>query len=144
MAKAEAQFVNTDYDSAATSKAYGVKISGSVADFDLYAAYNRVQDNATGYVGVDSLYTSSWNTFTSGEWNSKDLDAWKIGASTKLAGVSAEVSYADYDKGNETDVILGYDFTDSVDAGLVYTNTKANAAGADAVNALEVFANYKF
>ena len=143
-AKVDAQFVNTDYDSGKDSTAYGLKVSTTLSNIDLYAAYNRVKDRETGFVGTDSLYTSSWYTFTSDAYNNKDLDAWKIDASTKIAGVNAEISYADYDKGNETDVILGYDFTKSIDAGLVYTNTKANATGAKAVNALEIFANYKF
>ena len=144
IAKVAAQYVNTDYNAQKDSTAYGIKISGTVADIDLSAAYNKIQDNKTGYVGVDSLYTSSWNTFTSAAYDNEDLDAFKISASTKIAGVSAELSYADYDKGNETDLILGYDITESIDAGLVYTNTKANVTNADAVNALEVFANYKF
>jgi len=58
--------------------------------------------------------------------------------------ISAELSYADYDKGNETDLVLGYDFTDAIDGGVVYTNTKTNTTGANAVNQLEVYANYKF
>ncbi len=144
IAKVEAQYANTDYNTADSSTAYGVKVSGSVANFDLYAAYNRIQDNQTGYVGVDSLYTSSWNTFVSHSWNGEDLDAFKIGASTKFAGLSAELSYADYDNGNETDLILGYDVTDCINVGTVYTNTKPNVSHADDVNALEVFATYKF
>jgi len=146
IAKAEAQFVNTDYNTQTSSKAYGIKVSGSVANFDLYAAYNRIQDNQTGYVGVDSLYTSSWNIFTSHQWNGEDLDAFKIGASTTFAGISAELSYADYDKGNETDLILGYDITDCINVGAVYTNTDDNTDTPDAgdTNALEVFATYKF
>ena len=144
VAKIAAQYVNTDYNAQKDSTAYGVKISGTVADIALSAAYNKIQDNKTGFVGVDSLYTSSWNTFTSAAYDNEDLDAFKIAASTKIAGVSAELSYADYDKGNETDLILGYDITENIDAGLVYTNTKANITNADAVNALEVFANYKF
>ena len=143
-AKVDAQFVNTNYDSGKDSTAYGLKVSTTLSNIDLYGAYNRVQDRETGFVGTDSLYTSSWNTFTSSAYDNKDLDAWKIDASTKIANVNAEISYADYDKGNETDVILGYDFTKSIDAGLVYTNTKANATGAKAVNALEIFVNYKF
>lgn len=143
MAKVDAQYVATDYDAGEDATAYGVKVSGSVSGFDVYAAYNAIQDNATGYVGVDSLYTSSWNTFASSTYN-EDVDAFKVGASTTISGVAAELSYADYDQGNEFDLILGYDITSTVDAGLVFTSTTANEDDADAVNALEIYANYKF
>jgi len=144
-AKVAAQYISTDYDMATDATAYGLKVSGDVAGFNLYAAYNAIQDNNTGMIEVDSLYTSSWNTWASSMlYNGQDVDAFKVGASTTIAGVAAELSYADYDNGSETDLVLGYDVTDCVNLGAVYTNTTANDADADAVNALEVFATYKF
>jgi len=144
MAKVEAQYANTDYNTAEASTAFGAKVSTKIADFDLYAAYNAIQDNQTGFVGVDSLYTSSWNTFTSHAWNNEDLNAFKVGAATTFNGVSVEASYADYDNGSETDVILGYDLTDCVNLGAVFSNTSANTVNSDDTNALELFATYKF
>ena len=144
MAKVDAQYVNTDFNTAKTGTAFGAKISATVSDINLYAAYNRLQDNQAGFVGVDSLYTSSWNTFVSHSWSGKDLDAFKIGASGTFGGLDAELSYADYDNGSETDLILGYDVTKCVNLAAVYSNTSANEVNSDDANALEVYATYKF
>ncbi len=55
---------------------------------------------------------------------SESIDAFKVAASTTIMDVAAEVSYADYDNDfSEVNVVLGYDVTDAIDAGLVYTNT---------------------
>jgi len=143
MAKVEAQYVATDYDTATDATAYGLKVSGEVSGFNLYAAYNAIQDNNTGFVGADSLYTSSWNTFASSTYR-EDVDAFKVGVSTTISGVDAELSYADYDEGNEADLILGYALTDTVNAGLIYSSTTKNKKNADADNAVELFATYTF
>jgi hypothetical protein len=144
VAKVEGQYIATDYDTNPDATAYGLKISGKIANINLYAAYNAIQDANTGMIEVDSLYTSSWNTWASTVYNGEDVDAFKVGISTTFAGISAELSYADYDQGNETDLVLGYDVTDCINVGAVYTNTTPNVANADDVNALELFATYKF
>ncbi len=67
-----------------------------------------------------------------------------------MLGIAATASYAYYeykqndpkDEGYEVDVILGYDITDAIDFNVVYTNTDYGIG--DDVNALEVYANYKF
>lgn len=141
--KVAGQYVGTNYDTAADATAFGVMASTSIAGFDLSAGYNHLTDNDTGFVGWNGLYTNQWNLSVANQWNGKDLDAFKVDVSTTIMDISAELSYADYDKGNETDLILGYDFTDAIDAGVVYSNTKGNG-DADAVNQLEVYANYKF
>ncbi len=140
--KVEGQYVSTD--AATDTSAFGIKGSTSIAGFDLSAAYTRLTDGNTAYVSWNNLYTNQWNLTVADQYNGEDLDAFKVSAATTFMDISAELSYADYDQGNETDLILGYDFTDAIDAGVVYTNTKANATGADAVNQLEVYANYKF
>ncbi len=149
MFKVAGQYVDTSYDTAGVedATAFGIMASTSVAGFDLMAAYNRLTDNATGYVGWNGLYTNMWNLTVADQFTNDDLDAFKVGAATTVMNVAVDVSYADWDNGSEFDVILGYDFTDAIDAGIVYTNTEANyidGAVSDDVNQFELYANYKF
>jgi hypothetical protein len=110
------------------------------------AAYANVSDNTAGFVGRDTVYTSSWNTFTSNSVG----DAFKVEASAEFIGISATTSYAYYeyensatdDEGHEFDLILAYNITDAIDANIVYSNT--NYGTPDDVNAIEIYANYKF
>ena len=155
VAKLEAQYVYTDYNPSAVddSNAFGIKASGTFSQINLMAAYEYVSDSVVGYVGRDTLYTSSWNTFTSNSVG----NAFKVEAGGELAGLTGSVSYAYYeydqevigDEGYEVDVILGYDFknTDIVvikdmDINLVYSNTDYGLG--DDINTLEIYANYKF
>jgi len=148
--KLEGQYVDTDYDTLEDSTAFGFMASTSVAGFDLSAAYVNISDNVTGYVGWNSLYTNQWNSTVANQYLGDDIDTFKVAASTTFMGVATEISYADYDNDSyEFDLVLGYDFTDTIDAGIVYTNTKStvwtdiNDEPTD-VNQLEVYANYKF
>ncbi len=140
------QVVSTDAPD--DSMAYGAKIGTSFSGVNLSAAVNMVSDAETLFVGRDSLYTSSWNRFASQAFETnEDTISWKVGASTKLAGAALEASYAGYgDEGSELDLIVGYDVTDSVNVGAVYTLTDADTvtSSEDAVSALEVFATYSF
>lgn len=138
-----AQYATTDYGTTDDSTAFGVKIAGEFAGMTASVAYNKVDDAETGYVGVDSLYTSSWNVFASGVVD----DSFKIALGTELSGLATEVSYAQYgEEGSELDVILGYDITDTLNLGVVFTATDYtyDDASDDAENALEVFATYTF
>ena len=152
VAKIEAQYANTDYDTAVESDAYGLKASATLSGFSLMAAYNNVSDAPAGYIGRDGLYTSSWNTFAATTLG----DSFKVEAGAEFAGITGSVSYAYYeyeqnainninndDDGSEIDVILGYNITEAIDINAVYTNTDWGD-DADAVNALEIYANYKF
>ena len=144
-AKLDAQYVNTSYDLVDDSNAYGAKISGELSSFSLMAAYVYIDDTTAGYIGRDGLYTSSWNTLALSTG-----DTFKVEAGTEFAGIAATASYAYYeyaqnvveDEGHEIDVILGYDITDAIDLNVVYTNTDYGMG--DDINALEVYANYKF
>ncbi len=148
VAKAKAQFVMTDYDTAKDSNAYAVEVSGKVQNFDLTAAVANVSDNAAGFVGRDSLYTSSWNTFASAQAVAgDDTLSWKVGAATTISNIDTTLSYAQYgDEGSELDLILGYKFADNIDAGFVYTLTDSDidTDTDDAANAIEIYANYTF
>jgi len=141
---AAAQYVMTDYDAGDDSDLFAIKATTSLNGFDLLAAYSNVSDNVAAFVGRDTIYTSSWNTFAS----TSEGNAFKVEASTTYEGVSATASYAYYeyeqldDEGYEFDLILGYEITKAIDANLVFTNTDYGIG--DDVNALEVFANYKF
>jgi len=141
-----AQYAGTDYDTGKDSSVLGLKVATKIADINLYAAVTNVTDNAVGFVGRDSLYTSSWNTFASTvAVKNDDTMSWKVGASATYAGVDIEVSYAGYgDDGSELDVITAYNFSKCTSMNAIFSSTTANEAKADAVNALELVATYKF
>ena len=134
------QGVKTDYDTGLDSTGYGLKVGMALSGVDMSIAYNHMEDKEAGMVGVDSMYTSSWNSFAS-----QDIgDSWKIDASTEVSGVSASASYADYEtEGNELDVILGYELSKNVSFDAIYTNTKTTEAG-NADNAIELSGKYTF
>jgi len=146
--KVAAQYVDTNFDFYDDSTAFGIMASTTLAGIDLMAAYNNISDNGVGYVGWNGLYTNQWNLTVADQWDGEDLDAWKVGASTTIMDVSVDLSYADWDKGSEADLILGYDFTEAIDAGLVYTITENNLVSTDDnyINAdqFEFYVNYKF
>ncbi len=141
VANVAAQYASTDYDLGQDSDAYGIKIGATLAGFDLYAAYNDVSDRAAGFVGRTGLYTAQWN---SAAYFNDIGSSWKVDASTKFAGISAEVSYADYDvAGDELNLILGYDVTKCISLDAVYVNYTLDEVQ-DATNQLEFVATYKF
>lgn len=143
--KVEGQFVNTDFDAGNDATAFGAKVSASLSGVELSAAYNHLADNGTAYIGWNSLYTNSWNSSVADQWTPGDINAFKVAASKTYNALSAEVSYADYDNSRyETDVILGYELTKSVDLGMVYSNTQSAATGDNSVNQFELYAVYKF
>jgi len=144
-----AQIVSTDYDTATDSLAYGLKVGTSFAGLDLTAAVSNTTDNAVGYVGRGSMYTTSWNYFASdAATENSDTLSWKVGASTGFLGLNAELSYAAYgDEGSEFDAILGYDATDCINFSAIYSSTDYDVSTNDqknADNALELIATYKF
>ncbi|MBA1420018.1 MAG: outer membrane porin, OprD family [Epsilonproteobacteria bacterium] len=136
-----AQYVATDYDLGQDSDAYGIKVGATLAGFDLTAAYNDASDRAAAFVSNNGLYTAQWNSAASLD----DIgSSWKVAAATEFAGVSAEVSYADYDvAGEEFDVILGYGVTKCISLDAIYANTKYTETE-DATQQLEFVATYKF
>jgi hypothetical protein len=143
-----AQYASTDYATGLDSDAYAIKASTTVGSIDLTAAVSSVTDAPAGIIERDNFYTSSWNSFAStvGAEN-EDTLSWKVAASTELAGISTEVSYAAYgDEGSELDLILGYDATDSINFALIYTSTDydINVDESEAESALEIIATYTF
>jgi len=143
------QIVSTDYDTAKDSLAYGLKVGASYAGVSLTAAVSNTTDNGAGYVGKESMYTTSWNYFASdAAVENDDTLSWKVGASTKLAGLNAELSYAAYgDEGSELDAIVGYDLTKCTSVSAIYSSTDYDVnvdEQKDADQAVEVVATYKF
>jgi len=152
--KLAAQYVATDYnDAGLDSAAFGVKASTEISGFSLSAAYVSIADRAAGYVGRDGLYTSSWNSFAS----NNATDSYKISVGTEFAGVTATVSYADYDAADdittddisEMDVILNYKVMDNLTIDAIYSMTNYNLASTPAATdetdtAFELIATYKF
>ncbi len=147
VAKVMGQYVYTDIDAQDASNVFGVKATATFGAFNLMAAYVNVSDNTARWVGImDGLYTSSWNSTTGSSMG----DNFKVEAGTEFAGITASASYAYYQydqvidsEGQEIDVILGYNITNAIDINAVYTNTDWGY-NTDAINALEVYANYKF
>ncbi|SFV71596.1 hypothetical protein MNB_SV-13-1899 [hydrothermal vent metagenome] len=143
-----AQYATTDYATGLDSDAYAVKAETKVGDIALMAAVSSVTDMSAGIVERDNFYTSSWNSFASTvAVANEDTLSWKVSASTELAGLNAEASYAGYgDEGSEFDLILGYDASKSVNLAMIYTSTDydVNTDTAEAENALEVIATYTF
>ena len=136
-----AQYVATDYDLGKDSDAYGIKAAAALGSFGLYAAYNDVSDRAAGEVGRTGLYTASWNNSA---LDSEIGSSWKVGATTELAGLTAELSYADYDTaGEEIDLILGYGITNCISVDAIYTSTAYDEIMSNE-DALELVATYKF
>jgi len=146
--KLDGQYVSSDFNAPfEDTSAWGIMASTSISGFDLSAAYVNLSDGNTPFVGWNSLYTNQWNTTVANQsLMGEDIDSWKIAAATTIWDIATEVSYADYDNDSyEFDVVLGYDFTDTIDAGIVYTNTQSTVWDPDNdVNQLEVYANYKF
>jgi len=143
------QIISTDYDTAKDSLAYGLKVGTSFSGLNLTAAVSNTTDNGAGYVGKESMYTTSWNYFASdAAVENDDTLSWKVGASTELSGLNAELSYAAYgDEGSELDAILGYDITKCTSVSAIYSLTDYDVnvdEQKDADNALEVIATYKF
>jgi len=140
--KVEGQIVSTNFDDdGEDSTVYGVKVSGSLSNINLAASYASVNDREAGMVEVDSIYTSSWNTFAS----QIVTDSFKVEAGTEFAGISATASYADYDTANEVDIILNYGFNNDFSMDAIYTSTEYDTTTDDgAENALELIATYKF
>ncbi|CAA6804912.1 MAG: Unknown protein [uncultured Sulfurovum sp.] len=134
------QGVKTNYDTGLDSTGYGLKVGMALSSVDMSVAYNHMEDRAAGLLGVDSVYTTSWNSFASQDVG----DSWKVDASTEIAGVSATASYADYETiGSEFDVILGYGLTENTSLDAIYSSTKyAESDTAD--NALELIGTYTF
>ena len=141
------QGVSTDYDVQPDSVAVAGKLGATYAGFGVEAAVSMTKDNAAGYVGRDVLYTSSWNYFASNAAVvNDDTLSWKVGANGSIAGADATLSYAQYgDEGREIDVILGYNLNDNTTVGAVYTNTDydVNVDNIEAINAVELFVNFK-
>ncbi len=140
--KLEGQFVATDYDDdGEDSTAYGIKASGSFSSVNMSLAYASINDRETGYVEVDSIYTSSWNILASEIMT----DSFKAEIGTELDNFTATLSYADYDTANEVDIILGYQINSNFDLGAIYTSTEYDTTTDDgAEGALEIILSYKF
>jgi len=139
-----AQGVKTNYETATDATAYGAKISGDIDGISASLAYNKLKDNATGFVGVDSLYTSSWNTFASAVRGAQDANAYKVELSKKFGALSATASYADYDNNaEETDVILGYALKENVSFDAIYSDTTYTGTRQNN-QAVEIIATYNF
>ncbi len=140
----EGQYVTTSFDAGTDTSAFGAKISTTLAGVDLSAAYNKFIDGNTGYVGWNGLYTNSWNTTIANQYDGADLDAFKVEASTTIAGINALVSYSDFDKGHELNVIAGYDVTEAIDISVIYSDTQFNEVAGTSTDVVEFYANYKF
>jgi len=133
------QAVSTNYGTTADSMAYGIKASTVLDGLDLSLAYNKVEDARAGFVQVDSLYTSSWNSFASNRLG----DSFKVGAGKSFDKLKTSASYAKYDNGHEADLILGYPITDKITLDGIVSNTEYDTDAGDDT-AVELIASYSF
>jgi len=140
-----AQYINTDWEVGDASNLYGIKLSGSLAGFDLMGAYVYTQDAGAGFIDNDAVYTTMWNSLGSNSIG----DAFKLEAATEFSGLSVAADYAYYeetvngDEGNEFDLILGYGLTNCIDFSAIYSNTDYGD-GSGNNQAIELIATYKF
>jgi imipenem/basic amino acid-specific outer membrane pore len=126
--------------------AWAVKVSGTVSDINLFAAYSSV-DDATGQVLVvantatqdkTKLYTGTGSIYMDGAVvGAADSTSWKIGASTKLADYAVAANYTSVDNGGNNVVNGGYDVSGydlSVATKVAGINLKAIYTAVDADN----------
>lgn len=89
-----------------STDAFAVKAAMDVAGVNLYAAFSSVSNGTLGFANVATgdktmLYTGLGSIYMDGEIAAApSTDAWKIGASTKLADVTLSASYAAADTGD--------------------------------------------
>ena len=135
------QAITTNYGAGEDSLSYGIKASSQTSGLKYSLAFNHISDREAGMVGVDSIYTSSWNTFAS-----QDIgNSWKAEISDEVSsGLSTTISYADYETlGHGLDLILSYPYTSALSLDAIYTNTKYHK-DSSSENALEFVATYGF
>jgi hypothetical protein len=133
------QVVSTDYDLGDDSMAYGIKLESISGGWNFSFAYNKIEDREVGFVEVDSLYTSSWNSWASTKLN----NSFKLEFSEESGSVATTLSYAKYDDGDEMDIILGYQIAKNISFDTIFTNTKYTD-NSSASKALEFIGTYKF
>ena len=135
------QAVSTSYGSGKDSLSYGLKASSEASGLKYSLALNHISKRETGMVGVDSIYTSSWNTFSSQNIG----NSWKAEITDDVtAGLSTTISYAEYETlGHELDLILNYPFSSSVSLDAIYANTQYDK-DSSSENSLELVAKYRF
>ncbi len=135
------QAVKTNYGAGENSLSYGIKASSETSGLKYSLALNHVSDREAGMVGVDSIYTSSWNSFASQDIGS----SWKAEISEEMrSGISATVSYADYGTiGNEFDVIMGYPLSSSTSFDTIFATTRYQE-DSSSENSLEFIGTYRF
>jgi len=135
------QAITTNYGAGKDSLSFGIKASAQNSGLNYSLAFNHISDRETGMVGIDSIYTSSWNIFAS-----QDIgNSWKAEISEEVAkGLSTTISYADYETlGHALDLILSYPYSDSISLDAIYSNTKYHK-DSSAKNSLEFVATYGF
>ena len=133
------QIVSTDYDLGDDSMAYGAKFESISSGWNFSFAYNKIEDREVGFVEVDSLYTSSWNSRASTKLNS----SYKVETSTESKNLSTTLSYAKYDDGSESNIIFAYKIAKNLNFDTIFSSTKYSD-DTSREKALEFIGTYKF
>ncbi|WP_294966049.1 OprD family outer membrane porin [Sulfurimonas sp.] len=157
------QYNNTDYDASATKDAsfYGIKVGGSISDFNAYIAYAGVQDGkaqyqVTGAAGkAGTIYTS--RIMNAGTYNESTQYAANLGYMNKNLGVTVKARYVSIDfkndtvkEGDKSDVFSlqgAYAFSGALKglgASLTYENEEVKNKASTDKNNLWAKATYKF
>jgi hypothetical protein len=109
-----AQYAGTDYDGQAgeSINAWALKAGTDIAGVHVFGAISSVGDEAKvggtsqGFANTATgdktkLYTGTGSIYADGAVvATEDTDAWKIGASTKIADIALAANYTDVDYGN--------------------------------------------
>ena len=123
----------------------GVKAVVPWKGFQWTAAYQYTWHTPVGFIGMDTLFATSWNTFSSmsvGHNARLQVDR-RFGPVT----VSVNGAWYQYDQvesdGHEFDLILGWQAMKKLDLNLVFSNTDMTEIAGES-DALEIFGTFRF
>jgi len=132
--------------------AFGAKVSTTVSDINLMAAYSNVDDGYTGMFQVggstSALYTNTVLNQLAANTLEMDADKFVVSASMAALGgnIAAVYAYTDSavtDTTNELDLVYSTNLTDDLSLTAAYVYADADALN-DSVDVVRVVANYKF
>ncbi|MBN2823994.1 MAG: OprD family outer membrane porin [Campylobacterales bacterium] len=147
------QYSVQDYESGETSNIYGASIEANYEPITLTLAYNEVDGVAADnfYGGGPFLTSSEHITIADG---GDDAAAWLMGASLDMSVVGVEnltlgINHLNLQrKGlkdvNELDIALEYNYNDSLNIQLIYSDIEDKSFGDNSFENVRVFVNYSF
>jgi hypothetical protein len=140
------------------SNVWAVKVDGSVSDVNLFAAYSSTdKDGTLSFANTatgdkSKVYTATGSIYMDGAVvTAPGIDAWKVGASTNVAGYDLAANYTTCDADAANADVDGYDVSVGTKVGAIalkaiYTSidSDANAVAPTDRDTLRVIASVKF